>query len=175
MPLSLVSVHDRYPVPHVQVFAARLAGASVFSKVDPISGYQLFVYLDDVCKPQLSLPLVYNCGSSCRWHSVYTMLVKIAGQNNKIHQHFKAPIVNIPVFPGSFSCIHLDLMWTFTFLLTRVDRTTHWPDALPLSPLPLLYPVPGLSGPSGLPRKSLVTEPPVSFCSLIDISFSLFV
>jgi len=37
--LNAVTVPDRYPIPHVQDFAAKLAGTTVFTKIDLVKGY----------------------------------------------------------------------------------------------------------------------------------------
>ncbi|KAJ8402588.1 hypothetical protein AAFF_G00366710 [Aldrovandia affinis] len=48
---------DRYPVPHVQDFSARLAGKTVFSKVDLIRGYhQVPVNAEDIPKTAVITP-----------------------------------------------------------------------------------------------------------------------
>ncbi|KAJ8398568.1 hypothetical protein AAFF_G00420960 [Aldrovandia affinis] len=48
---------DRYPVPHVQDFSARLAGKMVFSKVDLIRGYhQVPVNAEDIPKTAVITP-----------------------------------------------------------------------------------------------------------------------
>lgn len=49
--LNNISVHDRYPVPHIQDFSVHLAGATFFSKVDLVRGYhQVPVHPPDVPK-----------------------------------------------------------------------------------------------------------------------------
>lgn len=49
--LNNISVHDRYPVPHIQDFSVYLDGATIFSKVDLVHGFRclklrLSPYLD---------------------------------------------------------------------------------------------------------------------------------
>ena len=48
---------DRYPVPHIQDFAANLAGAKVFSKIDLVRSYhQIPVHPDDIPKTAVITP-----------------------------------------------------------------------------------------------------------------------
>ncbi|XP_032871989.1 uncharacterized protein LOC116969181, partial [Amblyraja radiata] len=55
--LNDATVADRYPVPHIQDFNAHLAGASVFSKVDLVRGYnQIPVRPDDIPKTAIITP-----------------------------------------------------------------------------------------------------------------------
>jgi hypothetical protein len=41
--LNLVTIVDKYPIPNVQDFSARLHGCRVFSKLDLKKGYQVKV------------------------------------------------------------------------------------------------------------------------------------
>jgi cleavage and polyadenylation specificity factor subunit 1 len=55
--LNAVTVPDRYPVPHIQDFSARLAGCTVFSKIDLVRGYhQVPVASQDVPKTAVITP-----------------------------------------------------------------------------------------------------------------------
>ncbi|PAA57175.1 hypothetical protein BOX15_Mlig016814g2 [Macrostomum lignano] len=55
--LNDATVPDRYPVPHIQDFSARLAGCSVFSKIDLVRGYhQVPVAAADVPRTAVTTP-----------------------------------------------------------------------------------------------------------------------
>ncbi|KAL6490077.1 hypothetical protein MHYP_G00004220 [Metynnis hypsauchen] len=60
-------------------------------------------------------------------------------QRAKVHRHIKAPLSFFPVPERRFDHVHVDLVGPlppsrgFTHLLTVVDRTTRWPEAIPLS------------------------------------------
>ena len=60
-------------------------------------------------------------------------------QRSKIHRHTKAPLAHFPVPERRFDHVNVDLVGPlpsslgFTYLLTMVDRTTRWPEAVPLT------------------------------------------
>ncbi len=55
--LNNISMHDRYPVPHIQDFSVHLAGATISSKVDLVRGYhQVPVHPPDVPKTAVITP-----------------------------------------------------------------------------------------------------------------------
>ena len=59
-------------------------------------------------------------------------------QRSKIQSHVKSPVQHIPVPGRRFSHIHVDLVGPlpqsngFSYLFTIIDRTTRWPEAVPL-------------------------------------------
>jgi hypothetical protein len=60
-------------------------------------------------------------------------------QRAKVHRHVQVPAQHIPVPTRRFSHIHVDLVGPLpaskgcTHLFTIIDRTTRWPEAIPLS------------------------------------------
>jgi cleavage and polyadenylation specificity factor subunit 1 len=55
--LNAATKPDRYPVPHVQDFSARLAGCKIFSKIDLVRAYhQISVAPEDVSKAAVITP-----------------------------------------------------------------------------------------------------------------------
>ena len=55
--LNCVTVHDRYPVPHIQDFAVSLHGARVLSKIDLVRAYhQIPVEPSDIPKMAVTTP-----------------------------------------------------------------------------------------------------------------------
>lgn len=63
----------------------------------------------------------------------------VACQRAKVHRHTKAPLEPFLIPERRFDHVHVDLVGPFppsrgfTHLLTMVDRTTRWPEAVPLS------------------------------------------
>ena len=62
----------------------------------------------------------------------------VSGHYQHKHTHIKAPLQNFTVLEKRFSQIHVDLVGPlkpsagYTHLLTIVDRTTRWPEVIPL-------------------------------------------
>ena len=55
--LNECTTRDSYPLPHIHDFSAKLAGATIFSKVDLVKGYhQIPMAKDDVCKTAIATP-----------------------------------------------------------------------------------------------------------------------
>lgn len=55
--LNILTIPDRYPVPHIQTFSSKLAGKKIFSKIDLTSAYhQIPVHPDDVEKTAVITP-----------------------------------------------------------------------------------------------------------------------
>ncbi|KAJ8388111.1 hypothetical protein AAFF_G00147290 [Aldrovandia affinis] len=56
-----------------------------------------------------------------------------------LHRHIKAPLERFSVPERRFDHVNVDLVGPlppshgYTYLFTMVDRTTHWPEAVPLS------------------------------------------
>ena len=77
------------------------------------------------------------------WHSVKKQVNKwaqecLACQTSKIQSHVRSSVIKIPVPAKKFSHIHVDLVGSFppsegfTHLLTIIDCTTRWPEAIPM-------------------------------------------
>ena len=60
-------------------------------------------------------------------------------QRAKVHRHVTAPLAHFSVPERRFDHVHVDLVGPlppsqgFSYLLTMVDRTTRWPEAVPLA------------------------------------------
>ncbi|GFO31447.1 Pol polyprotein [Plakobranchus ocellatus] len=78
------------------------------------------------------------------WHGLKKQVKRwsqecLACQQSKIQTHVHSPVLNIPVPSRRFSHLHIDLVGPlppsegFTHLLTIIDRTSRWPEVIPLS------------------------------------------
>jgi hypothetical protein len=63
----------------------------------------------------------------------------------KVHRHVQVPPLHILVPTHRFSHIHVDLVGPllaskgFTYLITIIDRTSHWPEAIPIAATTTVY------------------------------------
>jgi hypothetical protein len=54
-PLNVITIKNKYPLPHIDILFDQLAGAKVFSKVDLHSGYhQIKIHPEDIPKTAFS-------------------------------------------------------------------------------------------------------------------------
>ncbi|GFS16791.1 Pol polyprotein [Elysia marginata] len=78
------------------------------------------------------------------WHGLKKQVNKwaqecLACQKSKIHTHVQTPVINIPVPSKRFSHIHTDLVGPlppfkgFSHLLIIINRTTRWPEVIPMN------------------------------------------
>ena len=64
---------------------------------------------------------------------------RLSCQQNKIQKYIHTPVEKIPVPGRRFSHVHLDLVGPlpnsqgFTYVPTMIDRTSRWPEVVPLS------------------------------------------
>lgn len=63
----------------------------------------------------------------------------ISCQRSKVQQHIHTPVDHIPVPGRRFSHVHIDIVGPlhsclgYQYILTMIDRTSRWPEAIPLS------------------------------------------
>ena len=77
------------------------------------------------------------------WNNMRCDVFKWAGQcsacvASKVERHARPPVLPIPVPATRFGHVHLDIVGTFSpdqgfrYLITMVDRTMRWPEAVPV-------------------------------------------
>jgi hypothetical protein len=55
-PLNVVTIKNKYPLPHIDILFDQLAGAQVFSKIDLHSGYhQIKIHAEDIPKTAFTM------------------------------------------------------------------------------------------------------------------------
>jgi hypothetical protein len=58
-PLNVITIKNKYPLPHIDILFDQLAGAQVFSKIDRCSGYhQIKIRAKDIPKTAFSMRYV---------------------------------------------------------------------------------------------------------------------
>lgn len=63
----------------------------------------------------------------------------LACQASKVHQHVRSPVQHIPIPADTFTHVHVDIVGPlppscgYSYPLTVVDRTSQWPEALPMT------------------------------------------
>ena len=105
--------------------------------------YELFLALHQVSHPGIRgtrrvISSRFVWPSLSKDVSVWTRAC-LSCQKNKIHHHVHSPVLNIPVPARRFSHVHIDLVGPlpackgYTYIFTMMDRTTRWPEAVPLT------------------------------------------
>ena len=75
---------------------------------------------------------------ACKGHGPWTRSC-LCCQQSKVQTHVRSLVPGIPVPGRRFSHVHLDLVGPFPssqgfcYILTMIDRTSRWPEAVPLS------------------------------------------
>jgi hypothetical protein len=83
-PLNIVTIKNKYPLPHIDILFDQLTGAKVFSKVDLYLGYhQIKICLEDVTKTAFSTK-----------YGLYKYLVMSFGLTNA-PAHFMYPMNSV--------------------------------------------------------------------------------
>ena len=64
--LNAATVPDRYPIPNMSDVSARLAGNTIFTKIDLVRGYhQILIAETDIPKTVITQPSAYGCSCAC--------------------------------------------------------------------------------------------------------------
>ena len=103
---------------------------------------QVFDIVHNLCHPSIHHQEDHHW--KCAWKGLKKQVGIWAGQrtpceSSKVQTHTKFPLEQIPVPQHRFNHIHVDLVGPlppsngFTHLFTIVDRSSQWPEAIPLS------------------------------------------
>ncbi len=111
--------------------------------VPPAFREQVFLHLHNISHPGIRASRRLVCRSFCWSHMSRDVSAWarscLSCQRSKVHRHVRLQAAHIPVPARRFAHFHVDLVGPlplssgFSYLFTIVDRTTRWPEALPLS------------------------------------------
>jgi len=116
----------------------------VFRPLVPVAfRKQVFQHLHEINHPGIRASCRLVCNSFCWPHMSRDAAAWARSclpcQRSKVHRHVHLQAAHIPVPVRRFAHLHVDLVGPlppssgYTYLFTVIDRTTRWPEAIPLS------------------------------------------
>ncbi len=111
--------------------------------VPPAFREQVFLHLHNISHPGIRASRRLVCRSFCWSHMSRDVSAWarscLSCQRSKVHRHVHLQAAHIPVPARRFAHLYVDLVGPlplssgFSYLFTIVDRTTRWPEVVPLS------------------------------------------